>query len=113
LGYSKDKNYFYLIFELCEEGDLFSFVQKKYVNDEIKLNILIEITEGMSYLHSVKHISHRDLKSANILIEKYRNNVKIADLGQSIALKKDKLLLSAPVGTLTHIAPEVNYLFIK
>jgi serine/threonine protein kinase len=103
LGYSKDESHYYIIFELCDEGNLLDFVKKNSVCDVSKLNILIQICEGMSYLFK-NNISHRDLKSTNILVEKYYNNIKIADLGESIFKDKNNLEIT---GTITHIAPEV------
>lgn len=94
-GYSKDTNNFYLIFELIDGGNLKDLLNKHYnninkclLNDNIILNILLDISNGMKYLHT-KNILHRDLKAENILIEKYTNIGKISDLGCSTIINKE------------------------
>ena len=71
---------------------------------------LPKIIEGLEYLHS-KGIVHRDIKSANILVD-LNGNIKLSDFGVSgqISLKKssgDSCFLQSLKGTLLWMAPEV------
>jgi serine/threonine-protein kinase CHEK2 len=66
-GYCTDDEYFYLVFELIEGGDLKSCLSKKCLSDLQKLNIILDISSGMEYLHSL-NILHRGL----ILFLKFR-----------------------------------------
>ena len=67
------------------------------------LPYVIDIANGMSYLHSLS-IIHRDLKPSNIFLD-HRNQVKIGDFGMSIEHKGE--YLSGETGTYRWMAPEV------
>ena len=71
-----------------------------------RLKLLLDVAYGMKYLHE-KSTTHRDLKSANILVFA-DGTAKVADFGRS---KKEEISISATakggfVGTYTHAAPE-------
>jgi serine/threonine protein kinase len=57
---SAQNNYIYLIFEIIKGGDLYSALKKDILNDKQKFNILFQITNGISYLHSL-NIIHRGI----------------------------------------------------
>jgi serine/threonine protein kinase len=59
----------------------------------------------MVYLHNMKKILHRDLKSSNVLIGVEWNQVKLCDFGLSAQKKKQKK--TKRVGTYQWMAPEV------
>lgn len=62
-------NNMYIITELCEDGDFYSFLQKKKkIEEEEAKNYLKQIMKGIKYLH-MNGIIHRDLKPANILMK--------------------------------------------
>ena len=80
-----------IVMEYADDGDLSTKIKnnlKRHVQfDENTIwNILIQILEGINYLHKSK-IIHRDLKSANIFLNK-KGIVKIGDLNVSIIAKK-------------------------
>jgi serine/threonine protein kinase len=85
------EGYIGLIFELMEGGslhDLLHRVPEEEVEGSIRpldlawrLNICLDIAEGMRFLHS-SGILHRDLKSANVLLS-VEGRCKIADFGLS------------------------------
>lgn len=64
----------------------FELIETKLCNfnynnkEELKENFIIQLLEGVNYLHS-QNITHRDLKSDNILIK--NNILKIIDFGFS------------------------------
>jgi serine/threonine protein kinase len=67
-GHYRDKNYIYLVYDLLECGDLKTALvnQDSFLMDDfLKLQIAIDIVNGMVYLQS-QNINHRDLKSANM-----------------------------------------------
>lgn len=73
-----------LIMEYCARGNLFSLIADKSapIDYNLILKVLTEVAEGVMYLHEYKPtpILHRDLKSANILLDEF-GNVKVADFG--------------------------------
>ena len=97
-----------IVMEYADDGDLSTKIKnnlKRHVQfDENTIwNILIQILEGINYLHKSK-IIHRDLKSANIFLNK-KGIVKIGDLNVSIIAKKN--LAVTQTGTPYYAAPEV------
>jgi protein-serine/threonine kinase len=115
------------VMEYCEEGDLFSFVQKGYLkqNDRLtdRLCLFKQLIQGVHYLH--KHgIAHRDIKLENLLITS-QSKLKITDFGVSEVFsgihpglraaggqcgkEMGEVRLCAPgiCGSMPYIAPEV------
>jgi serine/threonine protein kinase len=93
--------------EYCEKGSLFSFILtgklKKY-SLKNKINLLLQISQGMLYLHS-KDIIHRDLKSGNIVLDE-SSVPKITDFNVSTIKTQSKMTLG--LGTSEYIAPEIT-----
>ena len=97
-----------IVMEYADDGDLSTKIKnnlKRHVQfDETTIwSILIQILEGLNYLHKSR-IIHRDLKSANIFLTK-KGIVKIGDLNVSIIAKKN--LAVTQTGTPYYAAPEV------
>ena len=97
----------WLVMELMDTG-LTQFLadkQQDTVALNIKLTILVDISEGLRYLHG-QDILHRDLSSNNILLTKDLV-AKIADLGMAKVVKQSKTMTQtrAP-GTIHFMPPE-------
>lgn len=58
-----------IVLEYCERGSLEYVLQHFKLTPEQQYHILYDIVKGMQFLHS-KNIIHRDLKCANVLIDK-------------------------------------------
>jgi len=91
-GFWFDNASAFIVMELCQKGDLFHV--KHDMSRDLKLDFLLQISCGMTYLHS-KQIVHRDLKPQvctdlqyffsnpifqNLLVTK-NNVVKLCDFG--------------------------------
>lgn len=96
-----------LITEYLENGSLFDQIHRKKRNfdEEEQLGIAFSIVKGMVYLHNMKKILHRDLKSSNVLMGEDWE-VKLCDFGLS-GQKKKKKKKSGRIGTYQWMAPEV------
>ena len=97
-----------IVMEYADDGDLSSKIKnmlkrKLHFEENTIWSILIQILEGLNYLHKSR-IIHRDLKSANIFLTK-KGIVKIGDLNVSIIAKKN--LAVTQTGTPYYAAPEV------
>ncbi len=90
LDVHSDKNFLFLILDLCEET-LADFVGRSSLDDLIKIapDIIRQILKGLADLHGdPKPILHRDLKPSNIL-RNVQDNWLLADFGISRILTGD------------------------
>ena len=77
-------NYPILVFPYCNGGCLEDYIlkegKKPRLTNEQKYRVILEIAEGLAYMHS-NNVIHRDLKSDNILM--HNGHPVIADFGLS------------------------------
>ncbi|XP_075069092.1 receptor-interacting serine/threonine-protein kinase 1 [Mixophyes fleayi] len=116
----EDGNYA-LVIEYMPKGNLLSVLKQITVADSVKARFILEIIEGMVYLHD-KKVVHKDLKPENILAND-EFHIKIADLGVAAFQKWSTLTKEETVrqrsrsrssdttttnnaGTLSYMAPE-------
>ena len=108
LDVEKDKNLVWMMMPFCELGDLNLFYQKRDVSPETNLEVMKQIMEGVSYLHS-QDVVHRDIKPGNILVAaELPLKILLADFDFSKCLDPEVVtsLMSSNVGTLAFKAPE-------
>ncbi|XP_052138871.1 serine/threonine-protein kinase STY46 isoform X2 [Oryza sativa Japonica Group] len=97
---------FCIITEYMSGGSLYDFVHKQHnvLDLPTLLKFAVDVCRGMCYLHQ-RGIIHRDLKSANLLMDK-DHVVKVADFG--VARFQDQGgNMTAETGTYRWMAPEV------
>ena len=98
-----------IVMEYAEGGDLSTKIKEhrknnSYFEEEEIWSTLIQILEGLKYLHQ-SCIIHRDLKSANIFLTK-NGCVKIGDLNVSKILNRMRTA-STQTGTPYFASPEI------
>ncbi|XP_022848033.1 probable serine/threonine-protein kinase SIS8 isoform X2 [Olea europaea var. sylvestris] len=98
-----------LVTEYMEMGSLYYLIHvsglKKKLSWKRRVKMLCDICRGLMCLHRMK-IVHRDLKSANCLLNK-NWTVKICDFGLSRALTTVPMKDSSSAGTPEWMAPEL------
>jgi serine/threonine protein kinase len=111
------------VMEYCQYGELYSLVERRYLQQEDKLCFFKQVLRGVAYLHD-NGIAHRDIKLENLLLTD-QGHVKITDFGVSEVFcgvhpglrwahgqcgrNMEECRRSAPgiCGSLPYIAPEV------
>lgn len=99
----------YIVTELAENGSLSDYIlySKNYFSEKQVRKIFQKIVVGVHYLHK-QSITHRDLKTSNILIDKFFE-IKISDFGFSkkIDQSKNSGLLKTFAGTNGYMSPQI------
>ncbi|CAI0393321.1 unnamed protein product [Linum tenue] len=98
-----------LVYEFITNGTLFEHVHEEGFKGslpwETRLRIAVETAAALAYMHSMQ-IIHRDVKSANILLDD-GFTAKVADFGVSRLVPFDEEQISTLVqGTLGYMDPE-------
>ena len=108
-------NYFYLINEFCQGGQLSDYINNYKLSENQLCVIFYQVFSGLIYLHE-NNILHGDLKPENILISTIEKNleineeyawIKIIDFGTAKIFHKTINKKDDIVGTLYFISPEV------
>ncbi|XP_078438570.1 protein kinase superfamily protein isoform X1 [Wolffia australiana] len=108
IGFCVEKGQYMLVYEFMSNGSLASHLYGvQSLTWEERINIALDISRGIQYLHegTVPPVIHRDLKSANILLDSSLT-AKVADFGlskQGMALSRKA---SGLKGTYGYIDPD-------
>lgn len=104
---SNTSSKFCILTELCENGDLYDYMNKnKKPSLSEQMLLMYDIALGISYLHTRRpSIIHRDLKSMNILIDNDMR-AKINDFGLARIRPRVNTLMHTNCGTPNWQAPE-------
>ena len=102
----EDEQFYFIIMEYINGGNLFSYVKKRRkLSEKVAKFLFRQIILGINHIHS-NLIVHRDIKLENILID-MNNNIKICDFGIGIILSSENQTLYSHCGTPMYIAPEI------
>jgi len=99
-----------IITELASGGSLYALlhVQKLILSPTLRRNLALQVTEGVMYLHGLKPARvHRDLKSANVVLDGDMN-AKLCDFGLTESMEKTHLSRrDVEGGSPRYMSPEV------
>ncbi|XP_073476047.1 interleukin-1 receptor-associated kinase 4 [Aquarana catesbeiana] len=110
LGFSNDSDNYCLVYTYMSNGSLLDRLACLNNTDPLSWNRRCSITvgtaKGIKYLHENNH-THRDIKSANILLDAYFT-AKISDFGLARATGQHArtMMTERIVGTTAYMAPE-------
>ena len=68
------------------------------MDEALVLRWLAQLLEALEYLHSDRHILHRDIKTQNIFLDETKSNVKLGDFGIARCLDSTGELASTVIG---------------
>ena len=100
----------YIIMELCNLGDLETYVFQQKLSVNRKLDIMYQCAQGLQHLHLLSPpVMHRDIKPKNILLcgDPDSPTVKLSDFGEALFLQEESKSLHSVRGTLSYMAPEL------
>jgi len=109
LGFTKEP--FRIVMEYFENGNLQDYLEKRDLKPKERINIVVDILRGLTYLHSrhPEQVVHRDLKPENLLVSK-SGRIKIADFGLSKILRDHQTSIhDFKVGTEKYMSPEMKF----
>jgi calcium-dependent protein kinase len=101
----EERDFFYLLMDYHEEGDLLKHLKTKRVFTEKTICIIIQqLLIVIAYMHKQK-IAHRDIKPENILLSTQRGiSIKLIDFDTAASFEEKGL--SGAHGTFHYMAPE-------
>lgn len=108
--FGREGDFFYLLMEFVEGGNLRLAMRSEKISSEKALKIVPEICEALQFAHD-QGVLHRDIKPENILIDT-NGRIKIADFGIAKLVDESKASLTkltghgAAIGTPHYMAPE-------
>ena len=94
-----------IIMEYTPHGTLDNFMKINLLTNEVIWKFFAQLCAAVLYLHK-NNIIHRDIKSANILID-INNNIKLIDFGVSKIMNSYMKFTKSFVGTPLYMSPEL------
>ncbi|KAI6047328.1 kinase-like domain-containing protein [Pisolithus marmoratus] len=71
LSFSESPEYYFLVLELMNGGELFhQIVKLTYFSENLSRHVILQVAQGIRYLHEERGVVHRDIKPENLLFER-------------------------------------------
>lgn len=110
----QDKDFFYMVMELCDGGDLFDFVINDQEENPIREEATVkefftQILSAVEHMHK-QGVYHRDIKLENVLLQQIEGDneidqlvCKVADFGLAT---RERYSMEFGCGSTSYLAPE-------
>ncbi|KAJ7591248.1 kinase-like domain-containing protein [Mycena floridula] len=70
ISFSESQEHYFLVLELMEGGELFhQIVKLTYFSENLSRHVILQVAQGIRYLHEERGVVHRDIKPENLLFE--------------------------------------------
>lgn len=70
ISFAESKDFYFLVLELLPGGELFhQIVKLTYFSEDLARHVILQVAEGIRYLHEERGVVHRDIKPENLLFE--------------------------------------------
>jgi tRNA A-37 threonylcarbamoyl transferase component Bud32 len=103
----EDDDAYYYCMEFAEHGNLLGYISMNGSLSEIQArHIFSQVISVLDYLHTERHVCHRDVKAENMLLDRH-NNVRVIDFGLSNQFTSSRPLLKTVCGSPPYVAPEM------
>ncbi|KZV64621.1 Pkinase-domain-containing protein [Peniophora sp. CONT] len=71
LSFSESPEYYFLVLELMGGGELFhQIVKLTYFSEALSRHVIVQVAQGIRYLHEERGVVHRDIKPENLLFDR-------------------------------------------
>ncbi|TEB35520.1 Pkinase-domain-containing protein [Coprinellus micaceus] len=70
-SFSESPEHYFLVLELMGGGELFhQIVKLTYFSENLSRHVILQVAQGIRYLHEERGVVHRDIKPENLLFER-------------------------------------------
>ncbi|KAJ3534760.1 hypothetical protein NM688_g7083 [Phlebia brevispora] len=70
-SFHESTEHYFLVLELLEGGELFhQIVKLTYFSENLARHVILQVAEGIRYLHEERGVVHRDIKPENLLFDR-------------------------------------------
>ncbi|KAF7795881.1 hypothetical protein EIP86_007048 [Pleurotus ostreatoroseus] len=70
-SFFESTEHYFLVLELMEGGELFhQIVKLTYFSENLARHVILQVAEGIRYLHEERGVVHRDIKPENLLFDR-------------------------------------------
>ncbi|RDB22618.1 Serine/threonine-protein kinase srk1 [Hypsizygus marmoreus] len=71
ISFSESPEHYFLVLELMDGGELFhQIVKLTYFSENLARHVILQVAQGIRYLHEERGVVHRDIKPENLLFER-------------------------------------------